>query len=225
MNRFLILLVALAVIALPGCVHTKWRAHEAKAYYDSQQALAKARKPLFELKAQPGQVIMLTGVESLTVNDPREQRIDALPQQRSPAWELIGNVLRIGGQIYGAKLAADGVVNIVDHATRNAGDHSVTTITGSYNTQGDTLTNSIRGDVSGAGAGIGNTYSSADTTVTGNGNATGVDAGRDVNVGDQNANTGRIHSNDDYSNDGNECTGERCQGNGDINPEADDDGG
>lgn len=220
MNRNLMLVLLLVSSLLAGCANNRWRAQEATAYYNNQQLLATARKPLFELKAQPGQVIMLTGVESLVVNDPREQRIEALPQQRSPAWELLATALRIGGQVYGAKVAADGVVNIVEHATRNAGDHSITTttISDSYNTQGDTLTNSIRGNVNGAGAGVGNEYSSADTNVRGNGNATGVDAGRDVNVGDRNANTGRQDSPDDNSNPGNECTGERCQGNGDIQP-------
>jgi hypothetical protein len=217
-------LVALAFIS--GCASSPWREREAKAYYEAQQKLALDRKPLFELKAQPGQVIMLTGVESLTVNDPREQRIDALPQQRSPIWDTINSVVRVGAQVYGAKIASDGVANIIDHVTRNAGDHSVTTttitdsynsqgdtITGSYNAQGDTLTNSIRGDVSGAGAGVGTTYSSADTTVTGRGNAVGNAVGRDLITGNANNNGGRQNSPGPIDNSG-QCQGEGCQGEG-----------
>ncbi|HSX60250.1 MAG TPA: hypothetical protein VLF18_08635 [Tahibacter sp.] len=210
-----LLLAAIAFLA--GCVSSPWREREAKAYYEAQQKLALDRKPLFELKAQPGQAIMLTGVESLTVNDPREQRVESLPQQRSPIWDTINSIVRVGAQVYGAKVASDGVVSIVDHVTRNAGDHSVTTttITGSYNEQGDTFTNSIRGDVSGTGAGIGNTYSSADTmtTVSGRGNVVGNDVGRDVITGNSNNNSGRQGSPGPIDNSG-QCQGDGCQGEG-----------
>lgn len=211
----LMLILVICLACLAGCVSSPWREREAKAYYEAQAKLALDRKPLFELKAQPGQVVMLTGVESLTVNDPREQRIDALPQQRSPIWDTINTIVRVGAQVYGAKIASDGVVNIVDHVTRNAGDHSVTTttITGSYNEQGDTLTNSIRGDVSGTGAGVGNAYTSADTTVTGRGNAVGNDVGRDVITGSNNNNSGRQGSPGPIDNSG-QCQGDGCQGEG-----------
>lgn len=214
-KRILLVVAALGLLAaLSGCANNPWREREAKSYYENQQKLLAERKPLFELKAQPGQVIMLTGVESLTVNDPREAQIQALPQQRSPAWETINTLLRAGLQIAGAKIASDGIVNIVEHATRNAGDHSVTTITGSFNRQGDTLNGSIGGNVSGDGAGIGTTFTHVDRSVAGNGNAVGVTAGRDVNLGDRNGNSGRQDSpdTDDHSNPGNDCTGRLCQG-------------
>lgn len=208
---FVILFVIPAIVA--GCANNPWREREAKAYYESQQKLLAERKPLFELKAQPGQTIQLTGVESLTVNDPRETEIKALPQQRSPAWEAFNSLLRVGAQVYGAKVASDGVVAIVEHATRNAGDHSVTNIAGSFNTQGDTLTGSIGGNVTGNGAGLGNTFTHVDRSVAGNGNAVGVTAGRDVNIGDRNGNSGRQDSpSDDHSNPGDDCTGDACQG-------------
>lgn len=217
-NIFARMVALLTCVALAGCVSSPWREREAKAYYEAQQKLALDRKPLFELRAQAGQTITLSGVEAIVVNDPREQRIDALPQQRSPVWDTINTVLRVGAQVYGAKVAADGVVNIVDSVARNAGNHSVTTttISGSYNTQGDTLVNSIRGNVTGPGAGISNGYSSADTAVSGTGNAVGNDVGRDVITGNANNNSGRQDSPGpiDNSNPGNECQGEGCQGAG-----------
>lgn len=215
-NRILQILATLLTLALlAGCANNPWREREAKSFYESQQKLLSERKPLFELKAQPGQVIMLTGVESLTVNDPREAQIQALPQQRSPVWDTLNTVLRIGAQAYGAKVASDGVVAIVEHATRNAGDHSVTTVTGSYNTQGDTLTGSIGGSVTGNGSGIGNAFTHVDRSVAGDGNAVDVTAGRDVNLGDRNGNSGRQDSpDDDHSDPGNDCSGEQCQSTG-----------
>lgn len=212
------LVCVLALLA--ACSTNRWRAQEATAYYTAQKELATTRKPLFELRAQPGQTITLSGVESLTVNDPREVDIKALPQERHPAWQTLDKLLGIGAQVYGAKVIADGVVDLVSIASRNAGDHSITntttTVSGSYNTQGDTLTNSIGGNVRGDGSGIGNTYVSRDTTVSGDRNATGTQAGRDVNIGDGSASpTNR----DDHSVRGDQCEGERCQQRAEPEPE------
>jgi hypothetical protein len=178
----IVTLVAFALIA--GCADNRWRTQEAQAYYQSQQQLAATRKPLFELKAQPGQTITLQGVESLTVNDPREQKVAPLPEHRSQVLDTVLGVTKIAAGVYGLKVAADGVVNLADKVGKNGGDHSVTTITGSYNTQGDTLTGSIKGDVSGNGAGVGNTYTDGSTHVDGNGNAVGD--GNYVPSGDNN---------------------------------------
>lgn len=210
-----VLCVALCVAGLlGGCVNNRWRADEAKEYYKAQKELATTRKPLFELRAQPGQTITLSGVESLTVNDPREVEIKALPQERHPAWQTLDKLLGIGAQVYGAKVVADGVTDLVGIVARSAGNHSVTTtntaITGSYNTQGDTLTNSIGGDVRGDGSGVGNTYTSRDTatSVAGDRNAVNSTAGRDVNLGDGSASP---RTRDDHSVRGDVCEGERCQ--------------
>lgn len=86
-------LLALAVVVLAGCAYNRHRATEATAYYEQQAALIKGRQPLFELKAQPGQTITLSGVESLRVNDPRETHLNPLPQVESPAWRIIGAAL------------------------------------------------------------------------------------------------------------------------------------
>ena len=214
MKPLLMIAAALCLFALAGCTSNRWRAQEAGAYYAAQKELATTRKPLFELRAQPGQTITLSGVESLTVNDPREIEIKALPQERHPAWQTIDKLLGIGAQVYGAKVVADGVTDLVSIVASNAGNHSVpttnTAITGSYNTQGDTLTNSIGGDVRGDGAGVANTYTSRDTatTVTGDRNATGSTAGRDVNLGDGSASP---RTRDDHSVRGDTCEGEQCQ--------------
>lgn len=198
------------VVLLSGCVNNKWRKDEATAFYTAQKELATTRKPLFELRAQPGQTIQLSGVESLTVNDPREATIAPLPQTESPAWRILDRALGIAGNAYMTKTLADGVVDIVATAASNAGDHSITNtaITGSYNTQGDTLTGSIGGSVNGDGSGIGTTYTSRDTTVSGSRNAVGTQAGRDVAIGDGSQSPVTI---DDHSTRGDICDGEQCQ--------------
>jgi hypothetical protein len=88
MVRIIVMLLCLGMLA--GCAHNRHRATEATAYYEQQAALIKERKPLFELKAQPGQTITLSGVESLTVNDPRQAQISPLPQVESPVWRILG---------------------------------------------------------------------------------------------------------------------------------------
>lgn len=175
-----ILVVVTAMLA--GCVSNRWRTQEATAYYNAQQQLMQGRKPLFQLTAQPGQTITLSGVQSITVNDPREARVNPLPEHRSQALDTILGITKIAAQVYGIKVAADGAVDLADAVGRNAGDHSTTTITGSYNTQGDTLTNAIKGDVTGNGSGIGNTYS--DGSVHGDGN--GVGSNNNLQNGNQN---------------------------------------
>lgn len=88
MVRVIVMLLCLGLLA--GCAYNRHRATEATAYYEQQAALIKERKPLFELKAQPGQTITLSGVESLTVNDPREAQLNPLPVQESPVWRILG---------------------------------------------------------------------------------------------------------------------------------------
>lgn len=174
------LLTILIAVALVGCAHNAHRTAEAQAYYQAQQAQAEQRPPLFELRAQPGQTIQLSGVESLVVNDPREISINPLPQQRNQMLGLFETALRVAAPIYGAKIAADGLVDLADSIGRNSGDHSVTTISDSYNTRGDT----VDGDVSGTGAGIGNTATIGNGAAVGDGNwvdnATGDRAGGDL---------------------------------------------
>lgn len=189
MNTIRLIAVCTIIVLLAGCADNRWRSAEAQAYYQSQQQLAQNRKPLFELKAQPGQTITLSGVESLTVNDPREVHVNALPEHRSQALDVLMGIAKIGGEVYGLKLATDGVVNLADAVGKNGGDHSITNIDGSYNTQGDTLTNAIKGNVTGNGSGVGNTYTDGSVHVRGNGN--GVGRGNGV----QNGNNNRQNSN------------------------------
>lgn len=91
MVRVIVMLLCLGLLA--GCAYNRHRATEATAYYEQQAALIKERKPLFELRAQPGQTITLSGVESLTVNDPREAQVNPLPVQESPVWRIVGATL------------------------------------------------------------------------------------------------------------------------------------
>jgi len=201
MNIARFLLVCSALVLLAGCTENRWRAQEAQSYYTSQQQLAATRKPLFELKAQPGQTIQLSGIESLTVNDPREQKVDALPEHRNQLLDSAVKVLSIAAPLVGAKIAADGVTNLVDVVGKNGGDHSVTNITGSYNSQGDTLNGSIKGNVSGNGAGVGNVYHDSSTAIAGNGNA----AGTSNNV--QNGNDNRQSSSGPTTGGSSNCSG------------------
>jgi hypothetical protein len=183
--QILLVLTVLVVLALmTGCADNRWRAQEASQFYQSQQQLAQTRKPLFELKAQPGQTITLSGVESLTVNDPREAKVEALPEHRSQVLDTVLGIAKIGAEVYGVKEAADGVVKLAGVVGANGGNHSVTNITGSYNTQGDTLSGSIKGNVAGNGAGVGNVYRDGSTHVDGSGN--GVGTGNNLQNGNEN---------------------------------------
>lgn len=180
--KTLLTLIATLLLAT-GCAHNAHRTAEAQAYYEAQRSLADERPPLFELRAQPGEAIVLQGVAELVVHDPREQAIRALPAQRSQALELFGSLLRIGGQVYGMKVVADSVVDLADSVGRNAGDHSTTRISDSYNPRGHT----VEGDATGSALGDGNAI---DNTV-------GDRAGRDLIGRDRIDNQGRIGSDGD----------------------------
>jgi hypothetical protein len=202
--------VVLLIAALTGCTHNSHRTAEATAYVNAQKELAIARKPLFELRAQPGQTITLSGVEALVINDPREQRIEALPQQRNEFFPTVLGLAKLGVQVYAGEQQKDMWLGITQSIGANAGDHSTTMITDSYNTRGDEISDSnlISGGVTGDGAGIGNAFDDADTTLSGNGSALGnqnvVDnqaVGRDRIEGDRNQNSGRQESDGPYDND------------------------
>jgi hypothetical protein len=87
------LCIALAMLLLTACTHNRWRAEEARAHYAAQSAAIEKRTPLFELRAAEGHVIELRGVSALIVHDPREQRIEALPQPEHPAWGVARSLL------------------------------------------------------------------------------------------------------------------------------------
>jgi len=182
--RLRLITIALAAVLLGGCAHNAHRTAEAQAHYQAQQTLAALRPPLFELRAQPGQTIQLSGVESLVVHDPRELSITPLPQQRSQLLGLLETAVRVAAPIYGVKIAADSLVDLADSIGRNSGDHSVTTISDSNNTRGDTI-----GDVAGPGAGLGNSTSVGAGAAVGDDNwvdnATGDRVGGDQIGGDR----------------------------------------
>lgn len=69
-------------------MHNRHRTDEARAHYQAQETAIKERKPIFELRAQEGQTIVLQGVSELIVHDPREQRIEAMPQREHPLWGI-----------------------------------------------------------------------------------------------------------------------------------------
>lgn len=79
--------IALALL-LSGCMHNRHRTEEAKAHYAAQEKAIEARKPIFELRASEGETIVLQGVSALIVHDPREQRIEAMPQREHPLWGI-----------------------------------------------------------------------------------------------------------------------------------------
>ena len=58
-------LLAITLALLSACTFNRHRTDEATAYVNAQKDLAIARKPLFELKAQPGQTITLTGSSAI----------------------------------------------------------------------------------------------------------------------------------------------------------------
>lgn len=188
-NIMRIIAALIAIAALTGCVHNKHRTEEATAYVNAQKETIKARPPLFELKAKEGEHIVLQGVESITVHDPRIQEVKPLPAQRSQAVEFLGKLVDAGAGVAKTKIGADAAVDVVTAIMDRSGDHSVTTttITDSYNpdnsSRGDEINDSqiIGGNVEGPGAGIGNQL---DASVGGD----AIDH-----------NSGRIESPDDHS--------------------------
>ena len=222
-----ILTAVAAAFALSACVHNAHRSAEAKAFTDAQAKAYENQKPIVEFEGIDGQAITLSGVKAFRVYGNTNAQVRALPQQPSPIWGFLNTALARGASAYGLKLGSETLQSIFDSTARNAGDHSVTTITDSYNDQsdhsahGDTITGSsvIGGDVTGAGAGIGNAYESADQDndidVSGSGSAVG-DENRFVDVpgsgnavGDDNTvinNSGRQDSPGDFG-DGGDCEG------------------
>jgi hypothetical protein len=223
-----------AVLALASCTHNAHRSSEAKAYTDAQAKAMENVKPIVEFEGIDGQPITLSGVKAFRVYGNTNTTIRPLPQQQSPIWSVVQNVVGKAATAYGWKLGSETLQHVFDSVATNAGDHSVTTITDSFNdqsdhsTHGDTITGSsvIGGDVSGPGAGIGNEYSSADQDndidVAGDGSAVG-DENRFVDVpgsgnavGDGNEvinNSGRQESPGDFG-DGGDCEGGAGAGTG-----------
>lgn len=213
MKLLRIVAVGLLLTVLSACVHNKHRATEAAAYY---QAQATARQPLFELTAQPGETIQLTGVASLKVNDPRAGEIKALPVVQSRAWDTVDKLLGIGGN-YAAIKAIGGVIgDVTKTIAENAGDRSThidnsNHVADSYNdssdnsTHGDTITDSYNQD---------NDNTAGDGSAIGDRNeiVNGDNAGNSGQIGDGNR-QGSDGPFDDHSNPGDDpvCTGTDCQ--------------
>lgn len=213
MKLLRIVAVGLLLTVLSACVHNKHRATEAAAYY---QAQATARQPLFELTAQPGETIQLTGVASLKVNDPRAGEIKALPVVQSQGWALAntiaGGLLNLGN----TKVLGDAIVKVAGIVGESAGDrsthddHSVH-VADSYNdssdnsTHGDTITDSYNQD---------NDNTAGDGSAIGDRNeiVNGDNAGNSGQIGDGNR-QGSDGPFDDHSNPGDDptCTGTDCQ--------------
>lgn len=229
----LALMIAI-VMVLAGCMYNRHRTLEAKAYVNGQLSAIEKQKPIVEFEAAEGQQITLSGVKAFRVYAPRDTQIRALPQQRSALADFGLKLLDRGAQVAGYKFASDTLTSVFSKVAESGGDHSVTTITDSYNDSsdhsqhGDTITDSpfIVGDVTGDGAGIGNQVDQS-TDVSGDGSAAG-DVGELIN-GDNANNSGTIRQDspgpyrDDHSDDGDDCTGD-CGD--DITPVADpDDGG
>ena len=221
-------IVAIASAAmLSSCVHNAHRANEAKSYTDAQAKAMENQKPIVEFEGIEGQPITLSGVKAFRVYGNTNTTVRPLPQQQSPIWGFLNSALAKGASAYGWKVGSETLQRVFDSAAANAGDHSVTNITDSYNDQsdhsahGDTITGSsvIGGDVTGNGAGIGNEYSSADQDndidVGGDGSAVGDDnrfvdvpgSGNAVGDGNEvNNNSGRQESPGDFG-DGGDCVG------------------
>lgn len=82
----------------------------------------KNAKPIFELKAQPGQTILISGVESLTVNVPLDTR-ELLAEQPDSVSE---NVQMAGQVVNGIRAAAPVLLGGMALADRNSARKSAT---------------------------------------------------------------------------------------------------
>lgn len=212
-----IALMIAIVLFLAGCMHNRHRTAEARAFMKGQLSAIEKQKPIVEFEAAEGQQITLGGVKAFRVYAPMNTQIRALPQQRSGILDFGMKMLDTGMKVAGYKFASETLTNIFNKASDSAGDHSVTNITDSYNDSsdnsehGDTITDSnlIGGDVTGPGAGIGNTFD-ASTDVSGDGSVAGDE--NEVINGDLANNSGEIRENSDgpidQSDDGDDCTGD-----------------
>lgn len=213
-SGWLTLALIASAVFLVGCVHNEHRTAESKAYIDGQLSALERQKPIVEFEAADGQQITLGGVKAFRVYAPMNTQIRALPQQRSAIADFGMKLLDTGIKVAGYKFASDTLNTIFTKFADSAGDHSVTTITDSYNDSsdhsqhGDTINDSnlIGGNVTGPGAGIGNSLD-ASNDVSGDGSAAGD--GNTLINGDNANNSGTIRQDSPgpISDDGDDCTG------------------
>ena len=118
--------VILVSVFLVGCA-TKNDARMAEAHY---QAQAQANdKPLVVMRAQPGETIMLSGVEEFAVYSP-DRAVNQFRVQHHPIWGITGDILGVATPLavmghYGNRIAD------------TVGSYSGDNISGSYNTDID----------------------------------------------------------------------------------------
>ena len=115
-----IVLVCLALAA--GCASME----EKKAYYDANVQMAKLQKPLFLMKAKPGQHIELKGVEELAIYAPGQKGVE---QYKDEAIQAARDAAGVIGAIAGIYVGGEAAVRLVDAAGKAAG----TRITDSFN--------------------------------------------------------------------------------------------
>ena len=125
MNKtILYTIIAITLAATTTGCATKNDARMAEAHYEAQ---AKSNdKPLVMMRAQPGETIMLSGVEEFAVYSP-DRSVNQFRVQHHPLWGIAGDVLGVATPLavmghYGNRIA--------DTVGTYAGDN----ISGSYNT-------------------------------------------------------------------------------------------
>jgi hypothetical protein len=108
-------LAALAI--LTGCATS---ADHARAYYDAQAAAQANQRPLIRMEAHNGQDIVLAGVKRFEVYAPagNSQSLTQYREAHHPAWDILGQTLRIAAPIY---FAGEAAIGLADSVGRSVG--------------------------------------------------------------------------------------------------------
>ena len=121
-----VIVFLIALVFLSGCA-TKNDARMAEAHYEAQAQ--SNDKPLVMMRAQPGETIMLSGVEEFAVYSP-DRTVNQFRTQHHPLWGILGDTLHVAAPL---GLMGHYSVRLADTVGSYSGDN----ISGSYNTDTD----------------------------------------------------------------------------------------
>lgn len=188
-----IVLIALASVLLAGCTHTRHRASAEAAYYDAQARAQSERAPIVELVAQPGQSIVLQGVERFSVYAPDGQEGIRQYQAGANPWvQALGILGDVGLKGFGIYELGKFATSAVTHAGGNTAINNSGRMGSPGDTAGGDLIHGDRIDNSGRIGSAGDDIAGDRTDNSGRIGSGGDDIG-----GDRIDNLGRWHSGGD----------------------------
>ena len=144
------LLLIPLVLFLMGCATMADR----EQFYQAQQVFFKniinqEQPPLFAMEAVPGKAIEnLASISVYMPQAPIDPKSFKQFSDAHPAWEVLGTTIKTAGQVFGIYFIADGVKDIFETVTRNAGGTTMN-IAGTSNT--GTIAGPVNNTLTGTG--------------------------------------------------------------------------